>query len=139
MDLLPALLDLGGGGFEVVLDVDEMDELGEGVRVIDDLSVDDFDQLEEVEAAVVLQGLIERNGRNQVPQQLREGQLHNREIRLITRAVLNKPLEILLTRLVVAPEGEAGQQQELLLLRVVLLDDLAGLHRKGLTSFFSLR
>lgn len=107
-DLLSALFDLAGCRLEVILDVDEMDELCEGISVVDDLSVYDLYELEEIKIAVVLQGFIECDGRDEVTQQLREGKLNDWEIRLITCTILHKSLKILLACLVVAPEWEAG-------------------------------
>lgn len=88
----------------------ERNVLSKWILIVDYLAIDDLNQLEEIEAAVVVQGLVQGNSNNEVSQHLREGQLHNREIVLIGSAILHKSLKIVLVGFVSIPEGKTTQE-----------------------------
>lgn len=88
----------------------ERNVLSKWILIVDYLPIDDLNQLEEIEAAIVVQGLVQGNRHNEVSQHFREGQLHNWKIILICRAILHESLKIVLVGFVSIPEGKATQQ-----------------------------
>lgn len=133
-----ALRYLSRGGLEVVLDLKEGDELSERVGVAHDFAVDDLNEFEEIEVAVVsivLKRFVDDQRRDDVAQQLRTRQLQHRKVAFVGSTDVDPAFEVLVAGR--AEGGEERQKQELFLLGVEFAHEFAVLRGGKATSRLS--
>ena len=109
LNTLLAFLNFLSSCFEIILNLQGWNILGEAVGVFDVFSVDNFWQFEKIECSIILEGFVQYYCNSHVPEHFWAGELKNWEVAFIICAEINKFLELFISSL---PEDHKEWEQE---------------------------